>query len=297
MGGREPAYAQPLDVFVEGGDVVPLATAILEVFRDHGPRESRRASRLKVLLKEWGVERFREAVVERIGRPLARAGEPATRRDGGDHIGVIGQEQPGRSVVGCLVPVGRITGDQLIEFGRLARLYGEGELRLTVQQNVLIPHVLEARLGALLREPLLQTFSPDPSPWMRSVVTCTGTEYCHFSLIDTKGEALKLARALDERYEIDAPVRLQMSGCPHSCGQHRAGEIGLLGSRVRRGETIVDAADLFVGGSLGEDAAHGERVSTGVLVGDLPEAVAGSLRALRGGQAVRVRDSASEAAG
>ena len=297
MGGREPAYAQPLDVFVEGGDVVPLATAILEVFRDHGPRESRRASRLKMLLKEWGVERFREAVVERIGRPLARAGEPATQRDGGDHIGVTGQEQPGRGVVGCLVPVGRITGDQLIEFGRLARLYGEGELRLTVQQNVLIPHVPEARLGALLKEPLLQTFSPDPSPWMRSVVTCTGTEYCHFSLIDTKGEALKLARALDERYEIDAPVRLQMSGCPHSCGQHRAGEIGLLGSRVRRGETIVDAADLFVGGSLGEDAALGERVSTGVLVGDLPEAVAGSLRALRGGQAARVRDSASEAAG
>ena len=166
-----------------------------------------------------------------------------------------------------------------------------------MQQNVLIPHVSESRLGALLREPLLQTFSPGPSPWMRSVVTCTGTEYCHFSLIDTKGEALKLARALDERYEIDAPVRLQMSGCPHSCGQHRAGEIGLLGSRVRRGETIVDAADLFVGGSLGEDAALGERVSTGVLVGDLPEAVAGALRALRGGQAVRVRDSASEAAG
>ncbi len=118
MGGREPAYAQPLDVFIESGDVVPLATAILEVFRDHGPRES--------------------------------------------------------------------------------------------------------RLGALLKEPLLQTFSPNPSPWMRSVVTCTGgTEYCHFSLIDTKGEALKLARALDERYEIDAPVRLQMSGCPHSCGQRR----------------------------------------------------------------------------
>ncbi len=297
MGGREPAYARPLDVFVESGDVVPLATAILEVFRDHGPRESRRASRLKVLLKEWGLERFREAVVERVGRPLARAGETATRRDGGDHIGVTGQEQSGRCVVGCLVPVGRITGDQLTEFGRLASVYGEGELRLTVQQNVLLPHVRERHLIALLKEPLLETFSPRPSPWMRSVVTCTGTDYCHFSLIDTKGEALKLARALDERYEIDAPVRLQMSGCPHSCGQHRAGEIGLLGSRVRRGETIVDAADLFVGGSLGEDAALGERISTGVLIDDLPEAVAGSLRALRGGQAVRVRGSAPEAAG
>ena len=297
MGGREPMYAQPLDVFVEPGDVVPLATAILEVFRDHGPRESRRASRLKVLLKEWGIERFREVVGERSGRPLAQAGEPATRQDGGDHIGVTAQSQPGRRIVGCLVPVGRITGDQLNEFGRLARIHGEGELRLTVQQNVLIPHVRESRLDALLAEPLLETFSPEPSPWMRSVVTCTGTEYCHFSLIDTKGEALKLARALDERYEIDAPVRLQMSGCPHSCGQHRAGEIGLLGSRVRRDEAIVDAADLFVGGSLGEDAALGERVTTGVLVDDLPETVAGALRSLRGSEAVRVRKSGSEAAG
>ena len=297
MGGREPTYARPLDVFVEASDVVPLATAILEVFRDHGPRESRRASRLKVLLKEWGIERLREVVEERFGRPLEHAGEPATTRDGGDHVGVTAQRQPGRCVVGCLVPVGRITGDQLIEFGRLARIHGEGELRLTVQQNVLIPHVRESRLDALLGEPLLETFSPDPSPWMRSVVSCTGTEYCHFSLIDTKGEAVKLARALDARYEIDAPVRLQMSGCPHACGQHRAGEIGLLGSRVRRGETIVDAADLFVGGKLGEDAALGERVTTGVLVDDLPEVVANSLRSIRGSEAVRVRESSSEAAG
>lgn len=297
MGGREPMYAQPLDVFIEPGDVVPLATAILEVFRDHGPRESRRASRLKVLLKEWGIERFREVVEERLGRALAQAGEPATTRDGGDHIGVTGQRQPGRRVVGCLVPVGRITGDQLIEFGRLARVHGDGELRLTVQQNVLIPHVRESHLGALLAEPLLETFSPEPSPWMRSVVTCTGTQYCHFSLIDTKGEALKLARALDARYEIDEPVRLQMSGCPHACGQHRAGEIGLLGSRVRKGETIVDAADLFVGGTLGEDAALGERITTGVLVEDLPEVVANSLRSLRGPEAVRGRESGSEAAG
>ena len=116
-------------------------------------------------------------------------GEPATRRDGGDHIGLSGQSQPDRSVVGCLVPVGRITGDQLIEFGRLARVHGEGELRLTVQQNVLIPYVRESRIGALLGEPLLVTFSPNPSPWMRSVVTCTGSDFCHFSLIDTKAAA------------------------------------------------------------------------------------------------------------
>ncbi|MDE2766066.1 MAG: S41 family peptidase [Chloroflexota bacterium] len=98
---------------------------------------------------------------------LARAAESATHQHGGDHIGISPQRQPGRSVVGCLVPVGRVSGDDLIEFGRLAAEYGSAELRLTVQQNVLIPNVPDERLGALLAEPLLGTYSPKPSPWIR----------------------------------------------------------------------------------------------------------------------------------
>ncbi|MDE2766067.1 MAG: hypothetical protein OXI25_06530, partial [Chloroflexota bacterium] len=83
---------------------------------------------------------------------------------------------------------------------------------------------------------------------MDPMVTCTGNDYCHFSLIDTKAEALRLASALEERYEIDEPVRIQMSGCPHACGQHRAGEVGLLGDRQRVDGEILDAADIFAGG-------------------------------------------------
>ena len=281
LGGMQPELAQPLDAFVGPEGVVPLALAILETFRDHGPREQRKQARLKVLLALWGIERFREAVEERLGSALARAGEPAARQHGGDHIGVAEQRQPGRNVVGCLVPVGRVSGDDLIEFGRLAAEYGTAELRLTVQQNVLIPDVPDDRLAALLKEPLLATYSPDPSPWVRSLVTCTGNDYCRFSLIDTKNEALELARALDERYAIDEPVRIQMSGCPHACGQHRAAEIGLLGDRVRIDGEILDAADVFAGGRLGEDARLGDRVAESVLTADLPEAVAAQLRALR----------------
>ena len=287
LGGMQPELAQPLDAFVGPEGVVPLALAILETFRDHGPREQRKQARLKVLLAQWGIERFREAVEERLGSALARAGEPAARQHGGDHIGVAEQRQPGRNVVGCLVPVGRVSGDDLIEFGRLAAEYGTAELRLTVQQNVLIPDVADDRLKALLEEPLLASYSPQPSPWVRSLVTCTGNDYCRFSLIDTKNEALELARALDERYEIDEPVRIQMSGCPHACGQHRAGEIGLLGDRVRIDGEIRDAADVFAGGRLGEDARLGDRVAESVLTADLPEAVAAQLRALRGADALR----------
>ena len=243
LGGMQPELAQPLDAFVGPEGVVPVALAILETFRDHGPREQRKQTRLKVLLALWGIERFREAVEERLGSALARAGEAAARQHGGDHIGVAEQRPPGRNVVGCLVPVGRVSGDDLVEFGRLAAEYGTAELRLTVQQNVLIPDVADDRLKALLEEPLLASYSPQPSPWVRSLVTCTGNDYCRFSLIDTKNEALELARALDERYAIDEPVRIQMSGCPQACGQHRAGEIGLLGDRVRIDGEIRDAAD------------------------------------------------------
>ena len=293
LGGQQPELARPLDAFVEPGGVVPVALAILETFRDHGPRAARKRARLKVLLGEWGIERFRGVVAGAFeagtATVLARAGEPATTRHGGDHIGITAQRQPGRSVVGCLVPVGRVSGDDLIEFGRLAAEYGTAEVRLTVQQNVLIPNVPGERLDALLDEPLLRTYSPSPSPWVRSVVTCTGNDYCHFSLIDTKAEALTLARALDERYEVDAPVRIQMSGCPHACGQHRAAEIGLLGDRERVDGEILDAADIFVGGRLGEDARLGERIDEGVLTADLPDVVAARLRALRGADAVRER--------
>ena len=289
LGGQQPELARPLDVFVEPEGVVPVALAILEVFRDHGPREQRKQARLKVLLGEWGIERFRAAVESRMGIALERAAATATTKHGGDHIGISPQRQPGRSVLGCLVPVGRVSGDDLIEFGRLAAEYGSAELRLTVQQNVLIPNVPDEHLGALLAEPLLATYSPKPSPWVRSMVTCTGNDYCHFSLIDTKAEALKLAGALEERYEIDEPVRIQMSGCPHACGQHRAGEIGLLGDRQRVDGEILDAADIFAGGSLGEDAVLGERIAEGVLTPDLPEAVAAQLRSLRGAGALRER--------
>ncbi len=287
LGGSAPALARPLDAFVAPARVVPLALAVLGAYRDHGPRASRRAARLRDLLRDWSMERFRAEVVERAGFAVPRAGRSLTVREGGDHVGVT--RRAGGNVVGCLVPVGRVSGDQLIEFGRLAAEYGAGELRLTVQQNVLIPRVPDDRLEGLLAEPLLRTFSPAPSPWMRSVVTCTGKDYCHFSLIDTKGEALRLARALEERYEIDEPVRLRLSGCPHACGQHRLGEVGLLGARVRRGDAIADAADVYAGGDPGEAARLGERVERGVPVERLPEAVAAALRGLRGDGAVRER--------
>ena len=292
LGGMSPEYAQPLDAFVSVDDAVELALAILDVFRDHGLREKRKQSRLKWLLREWGLDRFREAVEAQYGRPLARAGHSLTTRHGGDHIGISAQRNPNLRTVGCLVPVGRISGDDLVEFARLARRYGDAELRLTVQQNILIPNVRRDRLDELLKEPLLQKYSPTPSAFIRSMVSCTGNDFCAFALIDSKGEAIKLAAALEEQYEVAAdaaPVRIQMSACPHACGQHRIGEIGLLGGRKRIDGQIVDVADVFSGGKLGDEPEFAEVAAPAVRTEELAEAVAEQIRAVRGTEALMSR--------
>ncbi|MEX1021655.1 MAG: ferredoxin--nitrite reductase, partial [Dehalococcoidia bacterium] len=289
LGGQHPMLAEPLDAFVTPRDVVRLSIAVLEVFRDHGLREKRQEARLKWLLKDWGIERFRAAVAERFGGDLLRAGESCVVTHGGDHIGVEAQRQTGLHTVGLLVPVGRITATQIAGLADLADRYGSGEVRLTVQQNVLLPGVAADDLDELLAAPLLRELSPQPSAFLRGLVSCTGNDYCHFSLIDTKGEALRLARALDERYEVDEPVRIQMSGCPHACGQHRMGDIGLQGDRVRLDGVVRDAAHVFAGGQIGLGARLAQPVASGVPVEDLPTLVARQIEALRGPGGLRLR--------
>lgn len=289
LGGQDAALAEPLDAFVPLEQVIPATLAVLETFRAHGWREKRKQTRLKWLLRDWGIERFRAEIERCLGETFARAGVLATELRAGDHLGVRPQQQPGLNVVGLHVPVGRVTAKQLSELARLASSYGQGELRLTVQQNVPIPHVSDGRLGDLLTEPLLRDLSPNPSPFLRSVVACTGTDYCHYSLIDTKGQALRLARALDESYELDGALRIQVSGCPHACGQHRIGDVGLLGVRTRVEGEVREAADVFTGGRLGDDARLGSEVESGVLTEDLPGRVASHIQALRGPGALRPR--------
>ena len=296
MGGRDPFLAVPLDAWVGPDDVVDVAQAVLTVFRNNGPRESRKQARLKVLLREWGVERFRAAVELALGRGLPRAGEPAAPLEGGDHLGVTAQRDSELVSVGMLVPVGRVSGDDLIEFSRLARVYGQAEVRLTVQQNVMIPHVDPARLSELFAEPLLAKYSPEPSGFLRGLVACTGMDYCHFSLIDTKEEALTLARALDERYEARRRVRINWSGCPHACAQQKVADIGLEGARVRINDEIVAAASVVQGGRLGDDARLGEPCLPKTPTADLPELVAAQIIETLGPDAIRLRDAVSDSA-
>jgi len=283
LGGKTPVFAEPLDVFVRPEQVIALCRAILTVFRDHGRRESRNEARLKWLLTEWGLPRFRAEVERVFGQPLHPAGKNELLTYGGDHIGIQPQRQPGLCTVGLLVPVGRITADQLLALADLADTYGAREVRLTLNQNVLIPHIPSECLPRLMAEPLLQEWSPCPSAIMRGLTTCTGKDYCHFALNDTKGYALMIGRELEKRLVTNGhAIHLNVSGCIHACGRHRARDFGLMATRVRQGQNIVDGFEVFSGGQLGEAAKIAELAYSDVTVDRVVEVLAQEIAAQHG---------------
>jgi len=276
---RRCAEAIGLDVWVDPRDVVPLCEAVLLVYRDHGLRANRQKARLMWLIDEWGLEKFRAAVERQTGHPLLRAAEKDEvvwhKRD---LLGVHAQKQPGLNFVGLHVPVGRLNALEMMELARLAEVYGSGELRLTVEQNVLIPNVPDSRVASLLKEPLLKKFSPNPGPLQRGLVSCTGNQFCNFALIETKNRAVALMEELEAELEIPQTVRIHWTGCPNSCGQPQVADIGLMGTTARKDGRVVEAVDIYMGGEVGKDAKLGECVRKGIPCEDLKPVLVELLR-------------------
>lgn len=270
---RRCEAAIPLNAWVPADDhVVALSRAILEVYRDNGPRVNRQKARLMWLIDEWGLDRFRTAVESAYGQPLTPAADKDEMDwDKRDHMGVYPQKQPGLNYVGLNIPVGRLWAEDFDELARLAEVYGSGELRLTVEQNVIIPNVPDDRLPVLLEEPLLQKFPIDPSPLMRSLVSCTGAQFCNFALVETKQRAQAIAKILDAELTLSRPVRIHWTGCPNSCGQPQVADIGLMGTKVRKNGKTMEGVDIFMGGKVGKDAHLGEKVMQGIPCDELPD--------------------------
>jgi ferredoxin-nitrite reductase len=272
--------ATPLDVFVQPDDAVELACAVALLFRDHGARDARNRIRLAFLIDEWGVAKFRDALEGRLGRPLDAAGVDARIAKATDHVGVFRQKTAGLSYVGLLVPVGRMSGDQLVEVARLSEAYGTGEVRFTPDQNLIVPNVPDAKLGKLTGEPLLKVLRYDPSEIMRGLVSCTGIEFCNLAVIETKSRALHLARALEAKVHHGKPVRIHWSGCPAGCGNHTVADIGLLGTKAKVDGKTVDAVDVFIGGSSGPQPTTGIKILDSVPCETLPDVLDGLARYL-----------------
>jgi ferredoxin-nitrite reductase len=282
-----PRMASDIDVSVtpDPDRVVELFRAIAQLFGELGNRENRGLARMRYLVQELGPERFRAELAERAAFPLDPAGEALTRRYRGDHVGVHPQRQRGLSYVGLNVTVGRMSGRNLVEAARLAGRYGDGGLRLATDQNLILTGVATRQVGALLAEPLLARHSPDPGPFERGVVACTGSEFCRFAIVETKARAATWARELDRRLGPDEAgdgiVRMHFSGCPASCAQPQIADIGFRGETAHRGDQILEAVDIGLGGSLGTDAAFADWVEGAKPVDEMPEALAGLLTRYR----------------
>jgi ferredoxin-nitrite reductase len=269
---KRVAEAVPLNAWVDPRDVVQLCEAILVVYRDHGLRENRQKSRLMWLIDEWGIAKFRDRVEKQLGYPLlAAAPKDEIEWNKRDHIGIHAQKQSGLNYIGLNVPVGRLYAQDMFDLSRMADIYGSGEVRLTVEQNVIIPNVPDSRIEALLKEPLLQKFPVYPGNLMRSLVSCTGNQFCNLAIIETKNRSVSLMEELEACLTLPHPVRLHWSGCANSCGQPQVGDIGFIGCKTRKNGVMVDAVDIYMGGKVGKGAHLGECVMEKIPCEDLKD--------------------------
>ena len=263
--------AIPLNAWVTPDNaVVELCRVILEVFRDNGSRKVRQKSRLMWLIDDWGMEKFRASLEEKLGHPLQTAAEKDEMDwDKRTHIGLHKQKQAGLNYAGLVVPAGRFQADDMFELARLAEVYGDGDIRLTVEQNAIIANIPDSRLEAFQQESLLQKFPLVATPLVGSVVSCTGAQFCKFAIVETKQRAIQIAQEVEAEMDIPQSVRMHWTGCPNSCGQPQVAEIGFMGTKTRKNGKSVEAVDIFMGGKIGKDAHLGEKVMKGIPCEDL----------------------------
>ena len=268
-----PRMASDIDVFVRPEEAVEITRGIAQVFGELGDRENRWTARMRYLVQKIGPEAFREELQKRVSVELTPAGEDLTKHYRGDHVGVHAQKD-GLFYVGFNVPVGRMSGEQFVEAGRLAEVYGS-EVRLATDQNLVITGVPEDRIDELLGEPLLERFSPDPGAFSRGVVACTGSEFCRFGIVETKIRAVEWAKEMDERVGDvgQKAVRMHFSGRSASCAQPQIGDVGFRGETAKTKTSIVEGVDIGLGGSLGKDAAFIDWVEGAKPTDEVPDAL------------------------
>ncbi|MCD9022362.1 nitrite/sulfite reductase [Cohnella silvisoli] len=250
----KPHLARRLDMFVIPEEMLKVAIGVTTLFRDHGYREKRHYARLKYLVAEWGIEKFQEELIKLIGEMPSLGDDRIVGWNASYFDGAHPQNTPGLNYVGLNVPVGRTSSDELDQLADLADHYGDGTIRTTVSQNLILTGVSDDKVEALLEQPLLQRLNPNPNRFMSRTVSCTGNEFCNLAIVETKEFARRVALYLDEHIQLDEPVRIHFIGCPNSCGQKHIADIGLQGSLVKTPEGMVDAYDIAVGGTLGPGA-------------------------------------------
>jgi sulfite reductase (ferredoxin) len=255
----EPHLGPRLNVFVPWERALAVLKAVTEIFRDSDVlRQHREKARLKFLFLQhgWTAARFRAEIERRLGAPLPPAVPETPPEDVyRDHVGVHAQKQPGLFSAGVSIARGRITPAEMRAAAALADRHGSGALRTTHMQNLVVLDVPRASLASVRREAEAAGLALEASPFRRGTVACTGSEFCKIALTETKGFAARLVEELEARLPgFDQHLKLHVTGCPNSCGQHWIADIGLEGKKIRGPAGFEDAYYFCVGGGLGARA-------------------------------------------
>ncbi|MFL5040649.1 MAG: NirA family protein [Xanthobacteraceae bacterium] len=278
-------FARETGVIVAPGDATKVADAVVRVFIDHGDRTNRNKARLKYVLDAMGMDKFLAAVEEKLGAKLIRvpveAMVPRPAFDRAAHIGVHPQKQAGRNWIGIVLPVGRLTCEQMRGLAKIAADLGDGDIRLTVWQNLLISGVPDHQVSLAEAAIAALGLGTKATSIRAGLVACTGNFGCRFSASDTKRHAEEIASWCESRVELDTAVNIHLTGCHNSCAQHYIGDIGLIGCKVETSEDgdTVEGYHILVGGGFGPDAALGREIYRDVKAADAPPVVERMLKA------------------
>ena len=276
--------ARDTGVILKPTDATKVADAIVRVYIDEGDRTNRTKSRLKYVLDGWGFDKFLIAVEAKLGAKLPRVDAahvaPRPAQDRQAHVGVHRQKQDGFNYVGVVLPVGKMLGAQMRDLAAIARDLGDGDIRLTVWQNLLISGIADARLDEAKARIEATGLEWRASAIRAGLVACTGAQGCKFAAAPTKKNAEDLALYLEPRVTLDTPVNIHLTGCHNSCAQHYIGDVGLIGARVpinEEGDT-VDGYDILVGGGYSAQASIGREIFPKVAADAAPRVVEGLLK-------------------
>lgn len=279
-------FARDTGVIVPLDEATEVADAIIRVFIAEGDRTNRNKARLKYVLDDWGFDKFLTAVEEHRGKPFARlTAEAIVDRKPHDrfaHVGVHPQKQEKTNYIGVVVPVGRLEVAQMHALADISGELGDGDIRLTVWQNLIISGVEDHNLEAAKARIEACGLEWQANSIRAGLVACTGSSGCKFAGADTKGQALEIAEYVEKRIDLDQPINIHLTGCHHTCAQHYIGDLGLIGARVAiddEGEDTVDGYHIFVGGGFGENAKIGRELVHDAKADDCPVLIENILKA------------------
>jgi ferredoxin-nitrite reductase len=253
-------FARPTGMYLKPEESTEVADAIVRIFIDHGDRTDRNKARLKYLLDAWGFDKFVAEIEARLGRPLTRIAEDCVKErpktDRLAHVGVHRQKQPGENWIGVVLKSGHLSAAQMEGLSRVARDFGDGDLRLTVWQNLLISGVMDERLAEAIAAIEVLGLTIRATPLRAGLVSCTGNTGCKFAASNTKDTGEAIVDHVEARLHLDTPLNIHLTGCHHSCAQHYIGDIGMLAVKIPRGNDSdpAEGFNIYVGGGSGPDA-------------------------------------------